>query len=169
MQHLEIRPEKETDFGSIRRVTELAFCDRPYADGDEQDVIERLRSIEALALSLVAVNDEELVGHIAFSPAELSDGSKPWFALGPVSVLPSRQGEGIGSTLIQQGLAKIASCGALGCILTGNPAYYRRFGFELCPENVPPEESPEYFMLKLFNSRKPKGEFRFHHAFYGNA
>ena len=57
----------------------------PYADGDEQIVIERLRTANALTLSLVAVVEEEVVGHIAFSPAKAADDSCPWFALGPVS------------------------------------------------------------------------------------
>jgi len=166
---MDIREESIADQGDIRRVTELAFQDRSYADGDEQDVIDRLRTGDALALSLVAVDSNELVGQITFSHSEISDGSSPWFALGPVSVTPSRQGEGIGSALINEGLTRIEAMGALGCILTGNPDYYRRFGFELSPANVPKNEPEEYFMLKLLGGRQTKGTFSFHVAFYGDA
>jgi len=169
MRSLEIRSERESDHARIRSVTELAFRDMPYADGDEQDVIERLRSAGALTLSLVAVLDREMVGHIAFSPANVADASHPWFALGPVSVLPTHQHRKIGSSLIERGLSEIRELGALGCILTGNPEYYRRFGFELAPQNVPKNEQKDFFMLKRLTAAKPTGAFQFHEAFYGDA
>lgn len=163
-----IRLETNRDTTAIREITETAFRDRPYAGGDEQDVIDRLREAGALVLSLVAVDGDAVVGQVTFSPALLSDGSGPWFALGPVAVLPSRQGEGTGAALIEEGLARIESLGALGCILTGNPAYYRRFGFENSPENAPPDEPAAFFMLKLLKGNAPKGTFSFHPAFYGD-
>ena len=164
----EIRKENSTDYGVIRLITEVAFREMPYAGGDEQIVIERLRTANALTLSLVAVVEEEVVGHIAFSPAKAADDSCPWFALGPVSVLPDLQRQGIGSVLIESGLGQIEDLGALGCILTGNPNYYRRFGFALSPKNVPQNETEEFFMLKLFKDARATGPFRFHEAFYGD-
>ena len=165
----EIRRENASDFEVIREITEAAFRGMPYAGGDEQDVIDRLRAADALTCSLVAAIDGEVVGHIAFSPAMAADESHPWFALGPVSVLPALQRQGIGSTLIVSGLAKIEDLGALGCILTGNPPYYRKFGFVVSPENVPPNEPEEFFMLKLLKATCAVGSFRFHDAFYGDA
>ncbi len=161
-----IREEKETDETAIRHLTEAAFRGRPYAGGDEQIVIDRLRASAALTLSLVAVQGEEVIGQITFSPAQLEDLSSPWFALGPVSVLPSRQGEGIGSALIEEGLDRIKVMGARGCILTGDPNYYSKFGFRLSPENCPRNEPAEYFQLKLFSERRLRGRFSFHRAFY---
>jgi len=163
-----IRPETSEDIDAIHLVTEAAFRGRPYAGGDEQDVIDRLRGAGDLTLSLVAIDGQTLIGQVTFSPAVQSDGSGPWYALGPIAVLPSRQGEGIGAALIEEGLARIEALGALGCILTGNPAYYRRFGFESAPENVPSNERAEFFMLKLLNGPAPKGTFAFHAAFYGD-
>lgn len=163
-----IREEQNTDYQAIHTVTELAFRGRPYAGGDEQDVIVRLRDAGDLTLSLVSLIDANVVGQITFSPATVADHSQPWFALGPVSVLPEFQGEGIGSQLISLGLSRIIDLGALGCILTGNPTYYRRFGFELCPENCPINEPAEYFMLKLFAASRPDGPFKFHEAFYNS-
>jgi putative acetyltransferase len=141
----------------------------PYASGDEQHVIDRLRKKNALSLSLVALIDNIVVGHIAFSPVHASDNSQPWFALGPVSVLPKHQGNGIGSQLILEGLAQIEGLGGRGCILTGNPDYYSRFGFELAPHNVPSGKAKEYFMLKCFASFRPCGPMHFDTAFYGDA
>ncbi len=166
---IEIRAETKADWQEIHEVTELAFRGKPYADGDEQDLIEKLRGIDALTLSLVAVDGAELVGQITFSPAAISNGSQPWYALGPVSVLPARQGEGIGSLLIEEGLRQIQELEALGCILTGDPSYYSRFGFDFSPQNVPANEPEEYFMLKLLKGQHPNGRFSFHAAFYGDA
>jgi predicted N-acetyltransferase YhbS len=170
MTQLRIREERYSDFDTIRSITERAFHGMPYAGGDEQDVIDRLRSANALTLSLVAVLDAETVGHIAFSPAEAGDGSCPWFALGPVSVVPEHQSQGIGSALIESGLAQLEDLNALGCILTGNPLYYKQFEFRLAPENAPLNEPAEFFMLKLLSSNTlPQGQFAFHEAFYGDA
>ena len=163
---LNIRAESPDDEDLIRQITELAFKGRPYAGGDEQEVIDRLRTAQALTISLVAELDGEIVGQITFSPAHQADGSSPWFALGPVSVLPTHQSHGIGSALINAGLQQIEALGALGCILTGNPDYYQRFGFELAPDNVPVQESPEFFMLKRLKGAAPDGRFSFHAAFY---
>jgi putative acetyltransferase len=166
---IKIRPEKECDWKSIHEVTELAFAGKPYSDGDEPDLVDRLREIGALTLSLVALDSGSVVGHIAFSPASITSDSGPWYALGPVSVTPERQGEGIGSLLIEEGLSEIANRGALGCILTGNPNYYRRFGFELSPSNCPSNEPEGNFMVKPLSAEQPAGEFAFHKTFYGDA
>lgn len=165
----EIRKETAADCDVIRCVTELAFRDMPFSDGDEQSLIDELRIVGALTLSLVAVVQGEIIGHIAFSPAHASDESSPWFALGPVSVTPELQRQSIGSALIENGLSQIQDMDALGCILTGNPQYYKRFGFKPSPENVPPNEPAEFFMLKLFSSAHPRGPIHFHEVFYGDA
>ena len=113
-----VREEQPQDHAAIYALTEVAFRDRPYADGDEQDVVNRLRERGALTLSLVATREDKVVGQVTFSPARNSDGSHPWFALGPVSVLPEYQSQGIGAALINAGLSHLQSQGALGCILT---------------------------------------------------
>ena len=167
MTSVELRSEVPSDHDAIYTVTERAFADRPYADGDEQDVVNRLRDADALSLSLVAIRDGQLLGQITFSPAEVEDGSGPWFALGPVSVAPEVQGEGIGGQLINAGIEAIVSRGALGCILTGDPAYYSRFGFELAPKYAAESEPAEYFQIKWLSETRPAGRFAFHPAFYG--
>lgn len=163
---LNIRRETPEDSASIHELTKRAFLGMPYADGDEQDVIDRLRASGQLTLSLVAIMDTEVVGHIAFSNATISNSKDLWLALGPVSVAPKHQRCGIGSALINTGLEMVKKRGALGCILTGNPDYYQRFGFKLAPDNVPPNESELYFMVKAFTQAPPHGIFRFDNAFY---
>ena len=171
-----IREEQFGDEAAIFKITEDAFRGKPYAGGDEQIVVDRLRDQNALVLSLVAVDDEKqvdappaekaVVGLIAFSIAINPDGSAPWYAFGPVSVTPERQAEGIGAQLINQGLTTIQSWGALGCILTGDPKYYARFGFAVSPDFSPANEPAEYFQLKLLSTTTPTGTFSFHPAFY---
>ncbi len=125
-----------------------------------------MRKLGQISLSLVAIDDEDLIGQVTFSPVKLSDGSRPWFGLGPISVIPDRQGEGIGGQLIRAGLDEIDGMGALGCVLTGDPLYYQRFGFELATRNVPEKESTEFFQLKLIRAERADGVFSFHPAFY---
>jgi len=166
---INIRPETSSDVEAIYEITKLAFAGMPFSEGDEPDLIDTLRVRGLLALSLVADDDGIIVGQITFSPAKISSGTSPWFALGPVSVTPERQGQGIGTSLINQGLSQIRKLGALGCILTGNPAYYRRFGFELSPTNCPLNEQEEHFMVKVLGNVEPEGNFSFHETFYGDA
>lgn len=164
---IQVRAERACDWKSIHAVTELAFAGKAFSDGDEPDLVDRLRELGVLTLSLVALDGGSVVGHIAFSPATLTTGAGAWYALGPVSVTPERQGEGIGSLLIEEGLSQLTKQGALGCILTGNPIYYRRFGFEFARSNCPSNEPEEHFMLKLLSTEQPVGRFAFHKAFYG--
>jgi putative acetyltransferase len=161
-----IRDEKPGDIEDIYRVTKEAFLDRPYADGNEQDLVNRLRKSGSLVISLVAMLGDDLVGQITFSPAGNSVESDGWFALGPVSVLPEYQSKAIGAALVESGLERLREKDAKGCILTGNPAYYQRFGFELAPSRAPAAEPAEFFMVKLLSARQQAGKFSFHPDFY---
>ena len=165
---MDIRVCEETgaDVAAIYRVTKRAFAGRPYAGGDEQELVDRLRGLGVLSLSLVAHQGDAIVGQVTFSQATLEGNSALWFALGPVSVDPDHQGNGIGTMLIHSGLDWCRDQGASGCILTGNPDYYQRFGFRLCPEHVPERESVEFFMLLRFDDGPLSGQFAFHPAFY---
>lgn len=160
-----VRPECCADHAAIADLIEKAFFGKPYADGDESELVDKLRQREALSVSLVAELDGKIIGQIAFSPAVASDGSERWYALGPLAVLPEYQGMGIGSQLVQRGLKAIAELNANGCILVGDLGYYGRFGFELSPSNVPHGEPPEHFMVKLFAGPLPQGSISFHEAF----
>lgn len=163
---IEIRLESTSDHAAIWQLTKSAFEGKPYAGGNEQDLIDKLRAIGALSVSLVAIVDSEIVGQISFSPATISSGEGTWFALGPISVLPEFQGKGIGGALIEAGIKEIEGLGAWACILTGDPNYYSRHGFALAPEHCPSNEPKEYFMLRLTGNKSPVGSFAFHEAFY---
>jgi putative acetyltransferase len=121
-----IRPEKLADAASIRRVVETAF---PTAA--EVRLVELLRVGGHLEVSLVAEVDDEIVGHIAFSPVEIEGVASEANGVGlaPLAVLPDHQGQGIGSRLIREGLAACERAGSGFVVVLGHPEYYPRFGF----------------------------------------
>jgi putative acetyltransferase len=165
---ISIRPEQAADHAAIYDITKRAFAPMPYAGGDEQDLIDTLRAGGALTLSLVAVEGDRVVGHVAFSPATAADGSPNWFALGPVSVAPEVQSKGIGGMLIHAGIDRLKAMNASGCILTGNPKYYARFGFLPFPELAPACEPAQYFMILPLAVTSPTSTMAFHPLFYAN-
>jgi putative acetyltransferase len=160
-----IRNEMESDVKAIAEVTEAAFEKCPYGHHTEQFIINALRAAGALPVSLVAQIDRNVVGHVAFSPVTISDGNPHWYGLGPVSVLPKHQRQGIGTALIHEGLSLLKARGAQGCVLVGDPAYYKRFGFRNLPvltlEGVP----QEYFLALPFGEEPARGAVVFHNAF----
>ncbi len=160
-----IRNETHDDISAITEVTIAAFKTLEIGNHTEQFIIEALRVAKALAVSLVAGIDGRVVGHIAFSPMTISDGTPNWYGLGPVSVLPEHQGKGIGKALIRTGLARLKDMNAQGCCLVGHPDYYRKFGFRnvsgLVHEGVP----PEVFFALSFDGHIPQGTVAFHEGF----
>ena len=160
-----IRDETRADVAAITEVTVAAFETMEISSHTEQFIIEALRSANALTLSLVAEVDGRVVGHIAFSPVVISDGTENWYGLGPVSVLPEYQRRGIGKALVREGLSRLKGQGAKGCCLVGHPQYYRKFGFEnvtgLVHEGVP----QEVFFAISFDGHFPQGNVGFHEGF----
>jgi putative acetyltransferase len=118
-----IRNESEADVEAIAEVTKAAFQKHPFSKQTEAHIIHALRSADALTISLVAAAGKKVIGHIAFSPVTVSDGTPGWYGLGPVSVLPEHQRRGIGKSLVLDGLVKLESLGANGCVLVGDPGY----------------------------------------------
>lgn len=162
---LTIRSETAADAAAITEVTIAAFKTLEVSDHTEQFIVSALRAAKALALSLVAEMDGRVVGHIAFSPVVLSDGTRDWYGLGPVSVLPEYQRQGIGKALIQEGLARLKGMRARGCCLVGHPEYYRKFGFRNLPGLVLEGVPPEFFFALPFDGPTPQGTVTFHEAF----
>ena len=163
-----IRPEAPADIPAIRAVTRAAFLDHPYSEQTEHLIIERLRERGMLALSLVAEIQDEIVGHIAFSPVELSDGSRDWFGLGPLSVTPLRQGQGIGGALIRQGLEMLKARNAAGCVVMGEPDLYRKFGFRNDAKISYADCAPQYFLAQALSLAGGSGMVTYDEAFYVN-
>ncbi len=162
---MHIRKETESDIEAIGEVTKAAFENHPYSHGTEQFIVDALRSAGALTVSLVAEDDGRVVGHIAFSPVTISDGSTDWYGVGPVSVLPKCQRQGIGKSLVRQGLSLLGDLGAGGCVLVGDPQYYERFGFKNLPELVLDGVPQEYFLALTFGENKAQGVVVFHEGF----
>ena len=160
-----IRSEADSDAAAITEVTVAAFKPLAISSHTEQFIVEALRRADALPLSLVAELDGRVVGHIAFSPIKISDGTRGWYGLGPVSVVPEMQRQGIGKALIQEGLSRLATLDARGCCLVGHPEYYRKFGFRNVPGLVYEGVPPEVFFALSFDGHMPEGKVTFHEAF----
>ena len=165
MSALTIRPESPVDYAQIAVVTEAAFAEVEHSDGSEVAILERLRAEGDLTLSLVAEDGERIVGHVAVSPVTISDGTTGWFGLGPISVLPSCQREGVGLRLMQRAIADMRSQGARGIVLLGEPAYYARFGFERDPKLAYPGPPAEYFQRLVLDGDAPSGTVTYAPAF----
>jgi predicted N-acetyltransferase YhbS len=163
-----IRPEEPGDGDSTLKVERLAF------DSDEEsEIVEQVRGEEG-SFALVAEERGRVVGHVQFSRGWI--GETAVLALGPIGVLPERQGRGIGSRLIRGGLDQARSRGELAVMLLGDPSFYRRFGFgpgsALGLANPFIGERPdgfvireEDFMLVVLESVPLSGEVRWHPAF----
>lgn len=121
-----IRPEEKTHIPGIHRVEERAF-----KRAGEAELVDRLRERGKATLSLVALDDGKVVGHVLFSPVTLEDGENRFevIGMGPLAVDPDCQGQGIGSRLIRAGLEEIRQAGYPAVVVLGDPAYYARFGF----------------------------------------
>jgi putative acetyltransferase len=140
---LQVRPETPQDLAAIRRVHRLAFGEH----SQEADLVDALRAGAAHEpdLCVVAVDGEDVIGHIAYSRARLDSGA-PVLALGPMGVVPAAQRRGAGSALMRESLRRAAETGYPLVVVVGHPEYYPRFGFERGDDHdihtsyeVPPE------------------------------
>ncbi len=171
---MNIRREKPEDYEAISFVTKTAFRDVEHSSQTEAAIIDALREASVLTVSLVAEKsnengEKEIIGHIAFSPISFAgseNSSTGWYGLGPVSVLPEKQKQGIGSALVHEGLTLLKVAGAEGCVLLGDPEYYKRFGFNNDPRMKLRDVPQEYFLTLPFNKQElPEVEVIYHPAF----
>src|SRR5262245_29994067 len=119
-----IREEQPADIAAIRRVNTLAF-------GREQEanIVDALRANGAALLSLIAADEDEVMGHIMYSPATINDVVGA--ALGPMAVVPRRQRQGVGSRLVRAGNEMLRRRGCPFVVVIGHPSFYPRFGFQV--------------------------------------
>jgi putative acetyltransferase len=160
-----IRDETPADHAAITALNDEAFRGHPHSAGTEAAIVTGLRDAGALTLSLVAEDEGQIVGHVAFSPVTIGEDLLGWHGLGPVAVSVARQRQGIGSRLIREGLERLRRLGSQGCVLVGDPHYYVHFGFRNHPQLVYPGLPSEYFMALSFGRPVPDGAVRFHPAF----
>ena len=163
--NLLIRPETAADADAITEVTLAAFKTLAISRHTEQYIVAALRAAKALTISLVAERGGRVVGHIALSPVTISDGSRDWYGLGPISILPELHRRGIGSALMREGLALLKGLNAQGCCLVGDPNYYVRFGFKNIPGFIHEGVPPEFVLALPMGGRAPQGTVEFHEGF----
>lgn len=163
--NIPIRKERIGDIEKIHELTIAAFLNAPHTSHTEQFIVKKLRDADALAISIVAEVMGRIVGHVALSPVEISDGSTRWYGLGPISVAPELQGRGIGSQLMRATETELRNIKANGCVLLGDPEYYRRFGFKPMEGLILPDMPPEYFQALHLNGTLPQGVVTYHKAF----
>lgn len=167
--NITLRHEETCDAAAIETITAEAFLHAPHASHAEHFIAPALRRAGKLAISIVAEHNGVVVGHIAVSPVTISDGAAGWYGLGPVAVSPDWQGRGIGSRLVEQALCALQQTGAAGCMLVGDPGYYRRFGFKRAEALVFSDAEPEYVLSLVFSGREPAGTVSFHESFYARS
>jgi putative acetyltransferase len=162
---MQIDHERPEDVGAIRALTMVAFRDIPYSNQAEAKIIDALRDGGALMLSLVARANGEIDGHAAFSPVRINGRPSRWCGLGPVSVRPDLRRSGIGSAIIEHGLERLRAMNLDGCVVFGDPLYYRRFGFASDPGLRYADAPDGYFHGLSFHSVIPTGEVTYHSGF----
>ena len=160
-----IRNETPQDISTIHALTKDAFLHAPHTAHTEHFIVDALRKRGALSFSLIAEEDDAILGHIAASLVTVSDGTTGWYGLGPLSVRPEHQRKGIGSKLMDAILNRLQKNGASGCVLLGEPAYYGRFGFKVEAGLVYPGVPPEYFQVLSLDGSMPRGTVSYHEAF----
>ena len=162
---MQIREETETDIPAIHALLASAFETAPHSQQTEHLIVDALREKGQLTLSLIAEEDDELIGCIAFSPVKINDVNCGWYGLGPVAVLPVRQGFGVGSELIQSGIRHLRADDAAGCVVLGEPTYYSRFGFAPLPDLKLDGVPDKYFMARPLIDDVPSGIVTYDPAF----
>lgn len=163
--NIRIRSELPADVAAIAAVTVAAFRKAVRTSHTEHFIVDALRRSGQLSVSLVAEDDGIIIGHVAVSPMSLSSGGNDWYGLGPISVAPERQRQGVGTRLMERALADLHGLGAAGCVLLGAPSYYSRFGFRAVPSLVLPGVPPEYFQAISFGGPVPSGTVSYHESF----
>ncbi|MCK1514048.1 N-acetyltransferase [Bradyrhizobium sp. 190] len=144
-----VRLETPGDVAAIRIVEEIAF-----GQSAEAQLVDDLRAAGDSVFSLVAVDDGTVVGHALFSRME---APFPALALGPVAVLHEHRRTGFGSRLIRQGIARSEAAGWQGIFVLGDPAFYRRFGFDAGKASgfISPYAGPHLMALPVGRSELP--------------
>ncbi|WP_442767479.1 GNAT family N-acetyltransferase [Acinetobacter bohemicus] len=165
MQNLIIRNESRADHAAISHVIEQAFKEQQYSSHTEQFIVHALRDAQQLTISLVAVLNQDFVGHIAISPVSISSGVDGWFGLGPLAVAPEWQHHGVGSALMQAALKQLKATGAAGCVVLGDPHFYAQFGFQPINKLILEDVPAEYFQALSFDGKFPQGTVTYHAAF----
>ncbi len=168
----QIRDETPRDLQTIGALAAQAYREVFFSPHTEQHIIAALRHTGDLTVSLVAEHQGVIVGHVAASPVRVVDGTtehRGWYALGPLSVSPAWQGEGVGTALVQAALQGLKALGAAGCVTRYHAPYFRRFGFRPARPLKHPEVPAREFLALCWAEPVPAGVVRYHPAFAARA
>ncbi len=151
------RQSKPSDLPGLEALYPAAFPD--------EDLLAVVRGLEAEpdVLSLVLDQSGQIIGHVAFTPCTTGGGRAVLSLLGPLAIHPDWQKQGLGGSLVREGLARLRKQGVTGVLVLGDPAYYGRFGFRAEPNIAPPYPLPEDWAgawQSLALSEDPLGEGR---------
>jgi putative acetyltransferase len=150
-----IRAERPSDLQAIREINEQAFGQKL-----EADLVDTIRASDRFvpALSLVAEDGDELVGHVLLSYVDLEPGSHRILQLGPLAVRPPQQRRGVGTALMTEALRLAEERAEPMVMIEGDPAYYGRFGFRRSQElgiEAPLRVEAKYFMVCTLRTYDP--------------
>ncbi|GGE61601.1 GNAT family N-acetyltransferase [Priestia taiwanensis] len=155
---LTIRQEREQEYKQVEEIVRLAFLNEAFSDKKEHQLVARLRKSDAFIpeLSLVAIHNDEVIGHVLLTTITIVHDEKAVqsLALAPVSVEPTYQGKGIGSKLIVAALEKAKELSYQSVVVLGHQDYYPKFGFKkasLWKIKAPFEVPDEVFMALELN------------------
>jgi putative acetyltransferase len=154
-----IRKEENTDHQWVREVVRAAFPTE-----EESKLVDVLRENNKAIISLVAVINDKVLGHILFSPVSTPPSEAKGIGLAPVSVKPEFQGQGIGSQLIREGLRLCKELQHDYVVVLGDPNYYQRFGFQKASDFGIQNEygvDDEFMMIQFSTGSELQGLVRY--------
>ncbi len=154
---IDIRTAHPRDYEAINAVVRRAFADAPHSNQNEHELVAALQSGGKMALELIAAGGSDIIGYLSFTRARMVELDGEIFCLAPLAVDPDWHKRGIGSALTRAGLDRLRAQGAAACVVYGDPAYYRRFGFALKPEVSSPGLEQEYFQVLFFAAPETGG------------
>ncbi len=156
--NITIRSEEPRDIPAIAALAQFADRDDKRPGPRHHEIVAGLRADEQLWLSLVATNmDEAIVGHIGLAEVAMPDGARGWYAVAPVSVMPTRQSTGIGGALVNAAIVEARNAGAKGLVVIGRPELSARFGCAPDPRLSVANVEPERFQIFPFSGNVPTG------------
>lgn len=133
LEEIEIRESQKEDWTSLEKLYPDAFPDEEL-----RPLVRVLIQDDMTALSLVAMTEQTVAGHVIFTHCSVAGNLDKGALLGPLVVSPALQKQGIGTALVRDGFERLVMAGINQVYVLGDPAYYQQFGFEPETDVSPP-------------------------------